>query len=175
MESQSGNVGRLPWRVIRTVTTEIGTAFSLSQKIQSKRLLEVHRTAARERAALLMRVTSVDKSNVATMLSDYIVSKTDALIETILESLALGKLDGLLPESVRILDEQISTQESKVHAIGTDLASRQRPVLAKHLAKLQKDKRTKAMIYSAKRVAAETTSRIPSLLDAVRKGVEIFS
>jgi hypothetical protein len=93
----------------------------------------------------------------------------------ILDSLLPGKAADLAAESIRQIEGAIAAETKALQHLDSILAPMQRPSLAPHVKALNREKRQKDLIKVTRRVLTGASSRLPSLLDAVQKGVGLFS
>jgi hypothetical protein len=176
MESKSGNVGRLPWGQLRTITSDATRMLSLSRRILADETAQDHRAKSLEQAQQLARLpASAHRDITVRALQDHVERAAEAAVELILDSLSLGKVEGLLPEPVRQLRRDIDEETKMLQDLNQELASMPRPSLSRHVTHMNRSKRNKSIIKGTQRVLTEASTRIPSILDAVRKGVQLFS
>jgi hypothetical protein len=174
MEGKTGNIGRLPWKQLRTITNDISVALSLSRKILADSTRPAHLTAALARTRAITGANA-DKSTAPALLKEHVTRAADSAVEMILDSLLLGKAADLLAESIRQIEEAIIGETKALQHLDSILAPMPRPSLAPHVKALNREKRHKDLIKVTRRVLTEASSRLPSLLDAVQKGVHLFS
>lgn len=176
MASEIGTIDRVPWDEIRKNSNKVRTALNLSKKLQIADTMTEHRAAELERAG---RLTSLpENANTETqsrVLREIAIHTADDTIDLILRSLGLSRLDGLLVESVQLVEEKINAQKDLIKQLSEALDSKQRPSLCKHVLALQEERPGKIFIQKTKGAREMATGRIPSIIDAIRKGLELLS
>jgi hypothetical protein len=176
MESKCGKVGSLPWKKLRAMTNDVATGLSLSRKILAPETSDEHRAASIERARELAGASAhIDGKTAAHLLTDHVGTVADSVIEVILDSLGLAPLEGGTPEPVQRVEEAIAAETATVRRLSHLLESMARPSLARHVTALNREKRNQRIVKGTRRVLAEASTRLPTIFDAVQKGVHLFS
>jgi hypothetical protein len=176
IEGKAGHVGYLPWKKIRKETNNVSEAISLYHSLQITDVPKEYHQRKLDRALQFLQLPqSTDIAKARQLLHDAVVHTTDAIIDLILDSLNISRQEGMLPDPICQIEEEIKDQENIVKELGNLIALKKRPSLSRHVKELQRKKHNNAIIRRTKNMAVDVSGRIPSILDIASKVVELFT
>jgi hypothetical protein len=175
MASRANVSDKLPWSEIRASSSAVGSSISLAKSVSSPRLAAIeHDAALRKARALVNCDQTIETAEILSRLRQRADDKSQEAVRIICKALNLPDLAGNLPPSLVRLDTRQVELNQKLQVLSSDIRELQRPSLRKHIKTAKIRRWGIRQTNNAQGFLSRVLQKAPSMLDAVKKGLELF-